>query len=200
MFLGCLAPLAWLGWLAFSGGLGANPIEAAVRSLGDWGLRFLLLSLAITPAARSLNLPVLMRFRRMLGLFAFFYVCLHLLAYVGLDQFFDWTAVWDDIVKRTYITVGMAAFLLLLPLAATSTKGMIKRLGSNRWKRLHALVYPAAILACLHYIMMVKADLRAPLVYAGILMLLLGWRIGAALRRRGVPLLRRGPRPLRGSA
>lgn len=188
VFLACLAPLAWLGWLAMAGGLGANPIEAVVRDLGSWALRFLLLSLAITPARQALNLPVLMRFRRMLGLFAFFYASLHVLAYVGLDQFFDWTAVWEDIVKRAYIAVGLGAFIVLLPLAVTSTKAMIKRLGGRRWQRLHTLVYPAAALAAVHYAMMVKADLREPLLYAGILALLLGWRLVARVRRS-----RRGP-------
>ena len=181
VFLLCLMPLAWLGWLAATGGLGVNPIEKVNRSLGDWALRFLLISLAVSPAKEIFGWPVLMRFRRMLGLFAFFYVALHLSSWIGLDQFFAWPYIWGDIVKRPFITVGMLAFLSLLPLAATSTAGMIKRLGAKRWKRLHMLVYPAAALAVFHYFMMVKADVREPLIYAAVLAVLLGWR---ALTRR----------------
>jgi sulfoxide reductase heme-binding subunit YedZ len=177
VFVLCLAPLVWLGWRAAAGGLGVNPIETINRSLGDWALRFLLLSLAMSPAKEIFGAPLLMRFRRMLGLFAFFCVALHLSSWIGLDQFFAWPHIWADIVKRPFITVGMLAFLSLLPLAATSTAGMIKRLGAKRWKRLHMLVYPAAALAVFHYFMMVKADIREPLIYAAVLAVLLGWRM-----------------------
>lgn len=177
VFALCLLPTAWVIWRLFTGGLGANPIEAAIREIGTWGLRFLLLTLAITPLRQIFHWTVLVRFRRMIGLFAFFYVSVHLLTYVGVDQFFDWRAIWADIVKRTYITLGMIAFVLLLPLAITSTKGWIRRLGGVTWTRLHMLVYPAAILAVAHYYMLVKADVREPLIYAGILAALLGWRL-----------------------
>ena len=177
IFLLCLVPFAWLGWRAASGGLGVNPIEAVNRFLGDWALRFLLISLAVSPVKEIVGWPLVMRFRRMLGLFAFFYVALHLSSWIVLDQFFAWRHIWADIVKRPFITIGMLAFLLLVPLAATSTSGMVKRLGARRWKRLHMLVYPAAALACFHFFMMVKADVREPLIYAGILALLFGWRL-----------------------
>lgn len=176
IFVLCLAPLGWLAWRGYSGGLGANPIEALTRSLGDWALRFLLIALAVTPARRITGLSQVMRFRRMLGLFAFFYAFLHLAAYVGLDQFFAWSAIWADVLKRRYITIGMLAFVLLVPLAVTSTKGMIRRLGGKRWQALHRLVYPIAVLATLHFFLMVKADLRQPMIHAVILALLLGLR------------------------
>lgn len=184
VFVLCLAPLAWLVGQFLVGGLGANPIEATNRFLGDWALRFLLIALTVTPLSDLSGWAVVMRFRRMLGLFAFFYVSLHLASYVALDQFFAWGEIWGDIVKRRYITVGMIAFVLLIPLAVTSTKGMIKRLGSRRWRRLHTLVYGVAILAVFHFFMMVKADIREPMVYAAILAALLGYRIVARLRRR----------------
>lgn len=184
VFALCLAPfLAWI-WMGLTGGLGANPIEATNRYCGEWGLRFLILSLAVTPLREITGWQVIGRFRRMIGLFAFFYVCLHLSSYVGLDQFFDMAAIWADIVKRTYITVGMAAFLLLLPLAITSTKGMVRRLGGKTWKRLHRVVYLAGVLGVLHFFMMIKAGYREPTVYAVILALLLGWRVYAYFRRR----------------
>src|SRR5512144_1644839 len=184
VFLLCLMPLVWLGLLAVAGGLGVNPIETVNRSLGDWALRLLLISLAVSPAKEIFGAPLLMRFRRMLGLFAFFYVALHLSSWIGLDQFFAWRHIWADIVKRPFITLGMLAFLTLLPLAATSTAGMVKRLGAKRWKRLHMLVYPAAALAVFRYFMMVKADVREPLIYAAVLAVLLGWRAMARWPRR----------------
>ena len=193
VFALCLCPLAWAAWLAASGGLGANPIEAAIRHFGDWGLRFLLIALAVTPLREITGLSQLARFRRMIGLFAFFYVFLHFSAYVGLDQFFDWKAIWADIAKRTYITIGMAAFALLVPLAATSTKGWIKRLGGKRWQALHRAVYAAGVLGVIHYFLMIKAGYREAAVYAVLLALLLGWRLFARWRKRaakgaGTPL------------
>lgn len=182
VFLACLLPLGWLLWKGATGGLGANPIEAFIRGLGDWALRFLLLSLAVTPLRLVSGWPTILRFRRMLGLFAFFYAGLHLSAYVGLDNVFDWGAIGADIVKRTYITLGMGAFVLLVPLAVTSTAGWVKRLGAARWRRLHRLAYPAAILAVGHYYAMVKADVRAPLLHGAILALLLAIRLAYRMR------------------
>ena len=184
VFAASLLPLAWLGWQAAYGSLGANPVEFVNRFLGDWALRYLLLALAVTPMRQWTGWAPLARLRRMVGLFAFFYVCLHLASYVGLDHYFDWAAVWRDVVKRTYITLGMAAVLLLAPLAATSTDGMIRRLGGKRWRRLHQLVFPAAILAVAHFWMMVKADIREPLLYAVVLAVLLGWRLRGFVWRR----------------
>lgn len=180
----CLLPLALLGLDAAAGQLGANPIEKVTRTLGDWTLRFILLTLAVTPARRLLGWNWAMRLRRMLGLFAFFYAGLHLASYVVLDQFFAWGDIWKDIVKRPYITVGMVCFVLLAPLAATSTNAMIRRLGGRNWQRLHRLVYPAAILAVLHFYMLVKADIREPLLYASLVAALLGWRLWASAARR----------------
>lgn len=194
VFALCLAPLAWLVAQVFSGGLGANPIEATNRFLGDWALRFLLIALAVTPVKDLTGWAVIMRFRRMLGLFAFFYVSLHLASYVVLDQFFAWSEIWGDIVKRRYITIGMIAFVLLIPLAITSTKGMIKRLGGRRWTQLHMLVYGAAVFAVFHYFMMVKADIREPLIYAAVLALLLGYRVVTRFRRRASASARRSAR------
>ena len=178
----CALPLLWLGWQALSDGLGANPIEAIVRFLGDWGLRGLVLALAVTPVRKLAGWPRLAAYRRMLGLWACAYVGLHLLSYVVLDQFFDWSAILKEIIKHKFITAGMVAFVLLLPLAATSTSGMIRRLGAARWRRLHRLVYLAGPLASLHYIWMVKADLRQPLVYAALMGVLLALRMRPARR------------------
>lgn len=172
IFLAALGPLVWLVYAALTGHLGANPIEAITRTLGEWALRFLLLTLALTPLRRISGWHWPMRFRRMLGLYAFFYVTLHLASYIVLDQFFYWPGIWEDIIKRPYITIGMVSFLLLLPLAVTSTRGMMRRMGKN-WQRLHRLVYLIAVGAVLHYYMLVKADTREPLLYAGILLLLL---------------------------
>lgn len=182
-FLLCLLPIVLLG-LRYPDDLGFNPIETINRYTGDWALRFLLITLAVTPAARLTGWNDIMRFRRMIGLFAFAYAFLHLSSYVALDQLFDWARIWADIVKRNFITVGMLTILLLLPLAITSTKGMMRRLGGKRWQALHRLIYPAAALAVLHYYMMVKADVTEPLIYAGILAVLLGYRFIRARRRR----------------
>ena len=190
VFALCLGPLAWMVWqiftggLAPAGGLGANPIEAINRFLGDWGLRFLLITLAITPFSGIIGRPTPIRFRRMLGLFAFAYATLHISSYTGLDQRFDWGDIWGDIVKRNYITVGMATFLMLVPLAATSTKGMVRRLGAARWLKLHRLVYVAGITGVFHFTMMIKADLREPMAYAAVLALLLGYRVVKRKKRR----------------
>jgi len=184
VWLACFAPLAWLAWRGFSGDLGANPIEALIRQIGVWGLRLLLVGLAITPAARILKKPRLVRFRRTIGLFAFSYVCLHLLTYIGVDLFFDWGQLWKDILKRPFITLGMAGFVLLVPLAVTSTNGWVLRLGRATWQKLHWLIYLIVPLGVVHYYLLVKADHRPPLVYAAILAVLLGWRAWEAWGRR----------------
>ncbi len=189
IFALCLLPLAWLAWRAGTSGLGANPIEAVNRYLGDWALRFLLIALAVTPITKLTGWTWLMRRRRMVGLFAFAYATLHVSSYVGLDQFFDFAAIGADIVKRNYITVGMACYTILLALAVTSPKAMVKRLGAKRWKALHRLAYAAGIGAVFHYAMMIKADLREPLIYAGILAVLLAWRVAARIKRRRSLLL-----------
>ncbi|HPE70865.1 protein-methionine-sulfoxide reductase heme-binding subunit MsrQ [Candidatus Competibacter phosphatis] len=175
VFCVSLLPLVWLCWLAWQDRLGANPVETLSHRTGDWSLRFLLLTLAVTPLRRLSGWNWLLKFRRMLGLFAFFYVCLHLGVYLIFDQFFDPSAILEDIAKRPYITVGFAGFLLLIPLAATSTNGMIKRLGRN-WQRLHRLVYLIGMLGVVHYWWLVKADISEPLLYAGLLTMLLGYR------------------------
>nr|WP_035037223.1 protein-methionine-sulfoxide reductase heme-binding subunit MsrQ [Caulobacter sp. AP07] len=183
VWLACFAPLVWLAWRVFSDDLGANPIEALIRQIGVWGLRLLLVGLAITPAARILNKPRLLRFRRTVGLFAFSYICLHLLTYIGVDLFFDWRQLVKDILKRPFITLGMLGFTLLVPLAVTSTNGMVRRLGRATWQRLHWLVYLIVPLGVAHYYLLVKADHRPPLVYAAIVAVLMGWRVWDAWGR-----------------
>nr|WP_241911815.1 protein-methionine-sulfoxide reductase heme-binding subunit MsrQ [Telmatospirillum siberiense] len=167
-----------------AGDLGANPIEAVIRSLGDWALRLLVVALAVTPARRLTGWAGLASYRRMIGLWAFAYAALHFAAYVVLDQFFDWAAIGREIVKHKFITAGMLAFALLLPLAATSTSAMIRRLGGRRWQRLHRLVYVAGPLAAIHYIWMVKADALQPMVYFVLILGLLCYR-GVVKSRAG---------------
>jgi len=172
----CLLPAVWTGWQFYTDQLGANPIEAISNASGQWTLRFLLFSLAMTPLRRYCGWGSAIRIRRMLGLYAFFYVCLHLLSYLWLDQFFDWGEIGRDILKRPFITVGMLAFVLLLPLALTSSRAMIKRLGRN-WKKLHRLAYLVPLLGVLHFWWLVKADVREPLIYALLLAILLLLRL-----------------------
>ena len=176
IFIVSLLPLAWLFWLTWQDRLGVNPVETLSHRTGDWSLRFLLLTLAVTPLRRLTGWNGLIKFRRMLGLFAFFYVCLHFGVYLIFDQFFDWASIVEDVAKRPYITVGFAGWLLLIPLAVTSTNGMTKRLGRN-WQRLHRLVYLIGTLGVLHYLWLVKADITEPLLYGGILGVLLGYRL-----------------------
>jgi len=178
VFLLCLVPLGALGWRGLHGDLTANPIEFTTHATGDWTLRFLLITLAVTPLRKTLGLPQLIRFRRMLGLFAFFYACLHFTTYIWLDKFFDLAEMWKDVAIRRFITVGFAAFLLLIPLAITSTAGWIRRLGGRRWQMLHRVIYLSAAAGVVHYYWLVKSDHRMPLTYAGILGLLLAWRAG----------------------
>ena len=176
IFTLCLLPFAVLVLNLLTDQLGANPIEAFTRKSGEWGLRFLLITLSVTPLKQLIKKSWPMRYRRMLGLFAFFYVCIHLSSYIVLDQFFDWSEIWADILKRPFITIGMTAFVLLIPLAVTSNKHMIRRLG-RRWQHLHRLIYPIAICAVLHFFWLVKADVYWPTVYATILFFLLTYRL-----------------------
>ena len=177
IFLACLGPLARLGWKAYHHALGANPIEVITHSTGDWTLIFLLLTLAITPLRKLTGQLWLIRFRRMFGLFAFFYVVLHFLTYIWLDKFFDVHEMLADIAKRKFITVGFTGFVLLIPLAITSTRGWIRRLGGKRWQRLHQLIYLSATAGVVHYLWLVKKDIHKPLEYAIVLGVLLGYRI-----------------------
>jgi len=172
IFILCLLPVSLLLRSFYLDELGANPYEVLTRNSGEWTLRFLLLTLFMTPLKRLTGSAWPLRFRRMFGLYTFFYVCVHLLTYIWLDHFFDWGEIWLDVVKRPYITFGMLAFILLIPLAVTSTKKMMKRLG-KRWKPLHKLVYLIAILGVLHFLLLVKADLREPIIYGVILLTLL---------------------------
>jgi sulfoxide reductase heme-binding subunit YedZ len=183
-FLLCLLPLVALGWRALHGKLTANPIEFITHATGDWTLRFLVITLCITPFRKILHIPELVRFRRMLGLFAFFYACLHFTTYIWLDKFFDLSEMWKDIAKRKYITVGFSAFLLLIPLAVTSTAGWIRRLGGKRWQMLHRLIYFSASLGVIHYYWLVKSAVIRPLTYGAIVAILLLWRLFALLSKK----------------
>lgn len=185
LFVLCLLPLAASLWQALSG-QAVNPVETLTRDSGSWALNLLLAGLAITPLRRLGAPGWLLRLRRMLGLYAFFYASVHLLIYLWLDQLFDWAAIVQDIIKRPFITVGMAAFALLLPLAITSTDGWLRRL-KRRWGQLHRLVYPLALLAVLHYLWLVKRDLTEPLLYAAVLAVLLGLRLWWRLRPTAGP-------------
>lgn len=182
LFLLCLAPLGWLAWRGANGTLGANPIEFITHATGDWTLRFLILTLAVTPSRKLLRRPGLIRFRRMLGLFAFFYGCLHLLTYVWLDKFFDVSEMIADVGKRRFITAGATAFVLMIPLAITSTSGWIRRLGGKRWQALHRLVYASALAAVVHYYWLVKSDIRKPVAYAAVVGVLLLARLRSIRR------------------
>ena len=186
LFLLCTLPFCVLVYNGFTGNLTANPIKEITHFTGEWALRFLLITLSITPLRKLTRRNALVRFRRMLGLFAFFYACLHFCTYLVLDQFFDWNEIVLDVAKRPYITVGFTAFVLLIPLAVTSTNKMAQRLGNN-WRRLHSLIYPSAILVIFHYLWLVKADILPPVIYGLILCLLL------ALRWPGLKL---GKRPV----
>ncbi len=178
IFVICLIPFADLLWRFITGNLGINPVETLQHGTGDWTLRFLIFTLCITPLRKLLKLPDLIRFRRMLGLFAFFYVCLHFLTYLGPDQSFDLAGMWKDVAKRPYITVGFTAFVLLIPLAITSTTGWIRRLGGKRWQMLHRAIYVAAVCGVIHYYWLVKSDVRKPLFYGTLVTILLLWRLG----------------------
>jgi methionine sulfoxide reductase heme-binding subunit len=192
LFAVCLLPLARLIVLGVGSGLGANPIEFITHSTGTWTLVGLLATLSVTPLRQLTGRADLIRYRRMLGLFAFFYACLHFIAYIWLDQFFDLSGIAKDIVKRPFITLGFAAFVLLIPLAATSTHAMMRRLG-RRWQQLHRLVYPIALLGVIHYLWLVKKDLTQPLIFGAVLVLLLAMRLPWSLRVLRVVRDRRAP-------
>ncbi|MGB5467421.1 MAG: protein-methionine-sulfoxide reductase heme-binding subunit MsrQ [Sedimenticolaceae bacterium] len=187
VFAACLVPFVLLEKGTLEGDLGANPLERVTDVTGQWGLRLLLLTLAISPLRRLTGWTWLVRFRRMLGLFVFFYISLHFLTWVWIDQALSWGNILADIVKRPYVTVGFTAWLLLLPLALTSTRGMMRRLGSN-WHRLHRVIYAVGVLGVLHYMWLVKADLMQPLIYAGLLVVLLAVRWRPQLLARGSEL------------
>jgi sulfoxide reductase heme-binding subunit YedZ len=193
LFVGALVPLMLLVRGMLTGDLGVNPAETIQLQTGRWALRFLLITLAVTPVRRIFHWNVVIQYRRMLGLFAFFYASLHVASYVVLDQYFAFDAMIDDVFKRPFITAGFAAFVLMLPLALTSTKGWIRRLG-RRWQLLHRLVYVSAICAVVHFVWKVKLVIGDPVLYAGILTLLLGFRIVWALRPRRTPARKRPER------
>lgn len=184
LFLICLVPFAVLLWKIIQNNLGANPVQFVEHWTGNWTLRFLIFTLCITPLRKLLRTPQLIRFRRMLGLFAFFYACLHFSTWIGIDRFFNLSQMWADVEKRRFITVGFAGFVLLIPLAVTSTAGWIRRLGGKRWQMLHRAIYASAIAGVIHYIWLVKSDERKPLEYAAIVGALLLWRVGAWARKR----------------
>ena len=183
VFILLLLPAIHLGWGMWQDTLGANPLEAIIRGLGDWALRFLLLTLALSPLRRLTGWGQILRLRRMLGLYAYFYALLHLLSYLWFDQFFDWIEIGYDIIERPFITIGMVSMLLLTPLAITSTNAMMRRLGKH-WKRLHQLIYLIALLATIHFFWMVKLDISEPSFYAIVLAILLGERVIYSLRQR----------------
>jgi sulfoxide reductase heme-binding subunit YedZ len=184
VFLAALIPLERLAWKAFHDGLGANPIEFITHSTGDWTLIFILITLSITPLRRITRQYWLIGIRRMVGLFAFFYGTLHFTTYIWLDKFFDTHEMWKDIAKRPFITVGFSAFVLMIPLALTSTAWSIRRLGGKNWQRLHRLIYLTGILAVIHYVWLVKADLRKPIEYGVVLSILLLYRVGVWLSEK----------------
>jgi methionine sulfoxide reductase heme-binding subunit len=193
VFLACLVPLGRLAWKAYNSALGANPIQVITWSTGTWTLVFLMVTLSVTPLRKLTRQYWLIQYRRMLGLFAFFYGSLHFLTYIWLDQFFDWQSVTKDVVKRPFITVGFTAFVLMIPLALTSTQWSIRWLG-KKWQVLHSLIYATAIAGIIHYIWLVKKDIRKPLIYACVLGALLlyrlvvwAWRMAPAWRKLGRP-------------
>lgn len=191
VWLLCAAPLLLILWWGFTGDLTANPVEFVLRELGLWGLRFLCLTLAVTLLARYAGMPRLMRFRRRIGLWAFAYVTLHLLTYLVVAHEFDWAEIATDIAKRPYITIGMGAFVLLVPLAVTSVNAVRRKLKPRTWRRLHRSVYLIAVMGVIHYFLLVKADTSSPLLYGAIVAALLGARFlsrrsAAAVRGRSV--------------
>ena len=193
VFVAALLPLAWIAWAFFSDRLGANPIRELEIQTGLWTLRFLAVTLAVTPARRIFGWNALVKYRRMLGLFTFFYACVHLTMWSAVDWFFAWGDMWQEIVKHKYILIGMLTWLILLPLAITSTKGWVRRLG-KRWARLHRLVYVAAVTGTIHYLWAVKKDTFFPVVYFAVFALLLGFRVIDARRKSS-----RAPRPRSGA-
>ncbi len=192
-----MAPLLWLLWRAYNHRLSANPVEFITHYTGDWTLRLIVITLCVTPARKVLGRPQLIQFRRMIGLFAFFYASLHFLTYLVIDKFFDWREILTDIGKRTYITVGFTALVILTALAITSTAGSIRRLGGKRWQRLHQLIYVAVVAGVIHYYWSVKSDVRDPIMYGFFAAVLLGYRLWVAKVKKtaGGPRLRKSPEP-----
>src|ERR1039458_7114672 len=186
-FLLCLAPLGRLAWRTWTGDLTANPIEYITHFTGDWAIRLVVGTLAVTPLRKLLRLPDLIRFRRMIGLFAFFYASLHFATWFGLDKNFDMHEILADFTKRRFIIAGLTAFLSMAPLAVTSTKGWIRRMGGRRWQLLHRLIYLTGIAAVVHYYWLVKSDVRLPLFYGSLVAILLAYRAGNWLWTRRAP-------------
>jgi sulfoxide reductase heme-binding subunit YedZ len=184
LFAACLTPLGWLGWRAWNQNLTANPIEFITHFTGDWTIRLVVATLAVTPLRKLLNLPSLIRYRRPTGLFAFFYGSLHFLTYIWLDKFFDLHDIVKDVAKRPFITAGFTAFVCMAPLAITSTAGWIRRLGGKRWQKLHRLIYLTAIAGVAHYYWLVKSDVRLPVLYGTLVAVELAYRAIVSKRRR----------------
>ncbi len=193
LFVACLLPLAYVAWKFATDRLGANPIRELEIETGLWTLRLLAATLSITPFRRAFGWNWLVKYRRMLGLFTFAYACVHLSMWAGVDWFFAWSDMWGEIVKHKYILIGMATWLIMLPLALTSTKASVRRLG-KRWTTLHRLVYAAAITGTIHYLWAVKKDTFFPLVYLAVFVLLLGYRVIAAMQKRGKSEVTKGKR------
>ena len=196
----CLLPLLLGGWWFYADQFTADPFKRTLQYTGEWGLRFLLIGLALTPLRRLTGWSWLARYRRTIGLYGFFYIVLHLLSYVVLDQTLDWGAIWVDLTKRPYIIIGMAAFLLLVPLAVTSTNGMIRRVGGRRWRQLHRLAYVVPALGALHYFLLTKLDKSSPLFYgalAGVLLLMRVRTLAAALPKARQSATTAAPRAAR---
>jgi sulfoxide reductase heme-binding subunit YedZ len=183
VFLLCLIPVGQMTYNTFTGNLTANPVEYFQHTTGDWTLRFLVFTLCITPLRKLLKIPDLIRFRRMLGLFAFTYGCMHFLTYLGPDQSFNFPGMLKDVAKRPFVTVGFTAFVLLIPLALTSTAGWIRRLGGRRWQMLHRLIYISAVCGVIHYYWLVKSAVLRPLMYGAVVAVLLLWRLVVWVRR-----------------
>ena len=199
VFVACLIPALLLVRDAFTGGLGVNPVEDITHRTGDWALRFLLVTLAVTPLRRLAGWHGLIRFRRMVGLFAFFYAVLHFSTYLVFDHFFDLLLIIDDVAERKYVTAGFVGFVLMIPLAVTSTQGWIRRLG-KRWTTLHRLVYASAVAGVVHFLWLVKIDIGEPLIYAVILAILFGLRLAHRYRRQGGRLRAGAADPARSAA
>lgn len=196
LFVCCLAPLGRLAWRFWQQDLGPNPLEFLEHFTGDWTLRLLVTTLAITPLRRLLHLPDLIRFRRMIGLFAFFYGCLHFFTYLYFDKLFDLHGILKDVGKRPFITAGFTAFILMLPLALTSTRGWIRRLGGRRWQNLHRLIYISGIAGAVHYYWLVKSDVRLPLLYGSLVAVLLLARVLYWIAGRRAPVRSPEKRPV----
>jgi sulfoxide reductase heme-binding subunit YedZ len=183
LFTVCLIPLALLAWSVRSGTL-ANPVEYITHTTGDWTIRFVLITLTVTPLRVLLKQPNLARFRRMLGLFAFFYGTLHFATWFALDKGFDLSEMWKDVLKRTFITAGFTGYVLMIPLAITSTDGWVRRMGYKRWQNLHRLIYITAAAGVIHYYWLVKSDIRLPVMYGAILLVLLAYRYFTRPRKK----------------